>query len=179
MGPGRHTIVICVLLPLLHCSPQAPRPNHPPPPFESLEGDITQQEVEQALPKLSDGKSAAQAGWPADYIATEDGHKLFIWILALLLARLLDACFTSGRLPACISSALVTPFQKGFALDSANYRPIAVGQPLYRLYTIIMNDWLVTWSEQHHLRTPCKPASVPSNQPSITSLPSGISLTMP
>ena len=96
--------------------PSGDPPASAPPPVESLEGDITQQEVEQALPKLSNGKSAAQAGWPAEllwyvayYIDTEDGHRLTVWILAPLLARLLNACFISGRLPACISSALVTP----------------------------------------------------------------------
>ena len=54
-----------------------------------------------------------------------------------------------------MSSALVTPIhKKGPVADPANYRPIAVGEPLYRLYTIILNARLVAWSEEHGLRSP-------------------------
>ena len=64
-------------------------------------------------------------------------------MLAPILASFLNACFNQGRLPACVSSALVTPIhKKGPAGDPANHRPIAVGEPLYGLYTIILNDSL-------------------------------------
>ena len=71
-------------------------------------------------------------------------------MLAPILTAFLNACFVQGRLPACVSSALVTPVhKKGAVADTANYRPIAVGEPLYRLYTIILNARLVAWSEEH------------------------------
>ena len=45
-----------------------------------------------------------------------------------------------GRLLACVSLALATPVhKKGAVADAANHRPIAVGELLYRLYTIILN----------------------------------------
>ena len=69
-------------------------------------------------------------------------------------------------LPPCISSALVTPIhKKGCTLDAANYRPIAVGEPLYRLYTIILNKRLVGWSEEHQLRSPVQAGFRPGQSP--------------
>ena len=62
------------------------------------------------------------------------------------------------------------------ALDAANYRPIAVGKPLYRLYTIILNKRLVGWSEEHQLRSPFQAGFRPGQSPSITSSPCATSL---
>ncbi len=57
--------------------------------------------------------------------------------------------------PVCHMPGLVTPIhKKGCTLDPVNHRPIAVGEPLYRLYTIILNTRLVDWSEKHGLRSP-------------------------
>ena len=54
-------------------------------------------------------------------------------MLSPIIASFLNACFVQGRLPTCMSSALVTPIhKKGPVADPANYRPIAVGEPLYR-----------------------------------------------
>ena len=100
----------------------------------------------------------------------EDGSRHKVWVLAPLLIRFLNHCFRAGALPSCVSSALVTPIhKKGCTLDAANYRPIAVGEPLYRLYTIILNRRLVGWSEEHQLRSPVQ-AGQDSRQ-SITSSP--------
>lgn len=81
---------------------------------------------------------------------------------------------------ACVSSALVTPIhKKGPASDPANYRPIAVGGPLYRLYTIILNDRLVAWSEDMACAARFRLASAHANRPFITSSPCAISSTGP
>ena len=155
------------------CSPPAvrlrpvPQPatgSQPGPPLEDLEGDISLAEVKKALPRLANGKATGQAGWPAEllryaayHVQLEDGSKFKVWLLAPLLTALLNACFTKGVLPAGISSALVTPVhKKGCTMDPSNYRPIAVGEPLYRLYTIILNARLVAWSELHNLRSPAQ-----------------------
>ncbi len=88
----------------------------------------------------------------------ENGNMKTICMSAPLLTSMLNAFFLGGRNPACVSSGLVTPDHKtGCTLDPANYRPnrpIAVGQALYRLYTIILNARLVDWSEKHSLRSP-------------------------
>ena len=135
-----------------------------PPPVEDLEAPISQSEVEKALAKLSNGKATGKADWPAEllryaayYVEPEDGRRFKVWMLAPLLTSFLNACFRRGQLPACISSALVTPVhKKGCRLDPSNYRPIEVGEPLYRLYTIILNARLVAWSEEHKLRSPAQ-----------------------
>ena len=96
----------------------------------------------------------------------DKGSRQKVWILAPLLTRLLNLCFRSGLLPPCIASALVTPIhKKGCTLDTANYRPIAVGEPLYRLYTIIRNRRLVDWSEEHQLRSPTQAGFRPRQSP--------------
>ena len=124
----------------------------------SLDEAISLEEVERALPKLSNGKAAGHAGWPAELLRyaayyQENGKK--VWVLAPLLQQLLNQFFSSGRVPGCVSSALVTPIhKKGSTLDTANYRPIAVGEPLYRLYTIILNKRMVDWAERQGLRSP-------------------------
>ena len=84
--------------------------------------------------------------------AASDDGPVKVWPLAPLLIAMLDAFFQAGRVP---TSALVTPIhKKGNDLDTGNYMPIAVGEPLYRLYTITLIKRLVGWSEQHDLRSP-------------------------
>ena len=141
--------------------------------MDGLEAAITQAEVEKALPKLSNGKATGRAGWPAAllrhaayHVTLDNGRKVKVWMLAPILASFLNACFNQGRLPACVSSALVTPTHKmGPAGDPANYRPIAVGEPQYRLYTIVLNDRLVAWSEEHGLRSPDQAGFRPRQSP--------------
>ena len=78
-------------------------------------------------------------------------------MLAPLLADMLTAFFQGGWVPSCVTSALVTPIhKKGSDLDTANYRPIAVGEPLYRLYAIILNKRLVDWTESVGVRSPAQ-----------------------
>ena len=45
-------------------------------------------------------------------------------------------------------------FKKGDATDTANYRPIAGGEPLSRLYASILAQRLVQYTEQQDLRSP-------------------------
>lgn len=149
------------------------RPNLSP--RAAMESDISQREVELALPKLSNGKASGSAGWPAEllrhaaeYVTMENGSRHKVWILAPLLTRLLKRCFRTGSLPPCFASALVTPIRKkGCTLDTANYQlqPKAVGESLYRLYTIILNKRLLDWSEEHQLRSPIQAGFRPRLSP--------------
>ena len=93
-----------------------------------------------ALPCLPNGK----AGWPAEllcyaayHVQSDSGACVKVWALAPLLTAMLNDFFQSGTIPAYVTSALVTPIhKKGNDLDNANYRPIAIGEPLYRMSTI-------------------------------------------
>ena len=55
--------------------------------------------------------------------------------------------------------------KKGCTLAAANYRSIAVGEPLYRLYTIILNRRQVGWSEEHQLRSLVQAGFRPGQSP--------------
>ena len=125
---------------------------------------LSQRKVEQALPKLSNGK--ASGSHAAEYITMDNVSRQKVWILAPLLTGLWNRCFQSESLSPCIASALVTPIHnKGCTLDTANYRPIAVGEPLYRLHTIILNRRLVDWSEENQLRSPTQAGFRPRQSP--------------
>ena len=63
----------------------------------------------------------------------EDGKILKFHVLARPSAAILNAPFQRGILPDDVKSSRVTPgFKKGDKCDPANYRPIAVGEPLCR-----------------------------------------------
>ena len=116
-------------------------------------------------------------GWPAGKAAAACAvsHPAERWLqgqgldVGAYLAAFLNACFIQGRLPACVSSALVTPIhKKGAVAGTANYRPIAVGEPLCKLsklYTIILSARLVAWSEKHGLRSPVQASLRPGLLP--------------
>ena len=108
--------------------------------------------------KLSNGKAAGHAGWPAEllrYASYYQENARRAWVLAPLLWQLLNQFFSSGSVPSCVSSALVTPMhKKGSTLDTASHKSIAVGEPLCKLYTIILNKRMVDWAERQGLRSP-------------------------
>ena len=129
-----------------------------------LNDAITSGEVQAALPLLNNGKSCAKSGWPAELlryaykeVTMEDGKVSKLYVLAPVLAALLNSAFQSGTLPAAVKSSLITPvFKKGDESDTSNYRPIAVGEPLCRLYAAILNSRIVNWAETNGLRAPCQ-----------------------
>ena len=121
-------------------------------------------EVEAALPLLNNNRSGAKQGWPSELlryayqeVSGDDGKVSKFHVLSRVLAAILDAAFQSGVFPDAVKSSLVTPvFKKGDKSDPANYRPIAVGEPLCRLYAVILNRRIVSWSEDSGLRAPCQ-----------------------
>ena len=61
--------------------------------------------------------------------------------------------FESRHVPAVLCNALITPvYKKGDKLDTTNYRPIAVMDPLLKLYSSILNSWLVAFTERKQLQ---------------------------
>ena len=96
-----------------------------------LNDAITSGEVQAALPLLNNGKSVAKSGWPAELlryaykeVTMEDGKVSKLYVLAPILAALLNNAFQSGTLPAAVKSSLITPvFKKGDESDTSNHRP--------------------------------------------------------
>ncbi len=60
-----------------------------------------------------------------------------------------------GHVPDFANLAPVTPiFKKGDTTDTANYRPIAVSEPILRLYANILNARVISLTEECTLRAP-------------------------
>ncbi|DBB05480.1 TPA: hypothetical protein ACH3X1_012439 [Trebouxia sp. C0004] len=69
-------------------------------------------------------------------------------------AAMSNEAYSSGKVPIQWQTALSTPiFKNGDASDPANSRPIAVGEPLCRLYANILNHRLTQYTEQQQLCT--------------------------
>ena len=64
------------------------------------------------------------------------------------IQALFNEAYSAGKVPIQWQPALVWD-----ASDTANYRPIAVGEPLCRLYANILNQRLTQDTEQQQLRT--------------------------
>ena len=63
--------------------------------------------------------------------------------------------YSAGKVPIRWQTALVSPvFKHGDASDTANYRPTAIGAPLYRLYAKFLNRQLTRHTEQQRLCPP-------------------------
>ena len=132
----------------------------PPTPATVLNRLFTLEEAETGLQDLHNGRSAAALGYTSELLryaqltATPDdpapSH-----LLAPCLLILFNAAFTTGQVPQSWKSSLVTPiFKKGDATDTANYRPMAVGEPISRLYSSILVQRLVKYTEEQKLRSP-------------------------
>ncbi len=69
-------------------------------------------------------------------------------VLAPVLAAVLNAAFQSGTVPGSVNASLITPvYKKGSKVDPQNYRPIAVTEPILRLYASILNGRLLRYTE--------------------------------
>ena len=125
-----------------------------------LEAAITPGEVLEALHKLNNGRASGALGLPAEFLryaqagAAAGSHSgASEHLLLAALTAVLQAAFTAGRLPAQFNVGLVTPiFKKGDELDTNNYRPITVLEPIMRLYASILNARLVQYTESQGVR---------------------------
>ena len=148
--------------PPAHIADQLPLPHTPQPPAPPtcLDQPLTEAEVEVGLQKLHNGRSGALLGYTSELLryakltATEEDPAP-AHLLVPCLQLLFNAAFSTGAVPQSWKTSLVTPiFKKGDATDTANYRPIAVGEPLSRLYASILVQRLVQFTEQQDLRSP-------------------------
>ena len=148
--------------PPVHIADQLPLPHtpQPPAPATSLDHPLTQAEIEVALQKLHNGRSGALLGYTSELLryaklTATDEDPAPEHLLVPCLQLLFNTAFSTGSVPQSWKTSLVTPiFKKGDATDTANYRPIAVGEPLSRLYASILVQRLVHFTQQHDLRSP-------------------------
>lgn len=126
----------------------------------SLNVPLTSAEVQAALRTLHNGRSAGVSGLPAELLRYAIGlpdstGEPQPHILLPALTAVLNSMFQSGEVPAALNVSLVTPvYKRGPAAEPGNYRPIAVGEPLLRLYASILNRRVVQLTEREGLRAP-------------------------
>ena len=114
---------------------------------------------EAALSRLHNGRSCAMLGYTSELLryaklSATPKDPAPPHLLAPCLLVLFNAAFSTGQVPLSWKSSLVMPiFKKGDATDTANFRPIAVGEPISRLYAGILARRLVTYTEEQQLRS--------------------------
>jgi hypothetical protein len=125
-----------------------------------LNAPITLEEVMRGLKQLNNGRATGRLGLPAELLRYAQAPPTGDvprppHLLAPMLLEALNAAFRSGQVPARFNTGLVTPvYKRGDACEPGNYRPIAVTEPIMRLYAGILNRRLVQFTEQHRLRAP-------------------------
>jgi hypothetical protein len=144
----------------------ASTPANPPPEAYPLQGDplahpeeliaaFSCVEIELCLTSLANGRSPGLLGLPVEFFkyARPLGAHRSVHLLSELITDIFNLAFTTNSLPTVENVCLVTPiYKKGDAFDTGNYRPIAVGDSLVRLYSSVLNSRLVAFLEKHHLR---------------------------
>ena len=143
VGPSRNIIDHTTLSPIAY-------------PLVNDRGEISNQlftivEVEQGLMKLKNGRSYGFEGYPAELLQKaqrplEPDGTMNPHVLAPTLLAVLNGMFISGSSPRGHNVLKVTPVLKDSGksvLDPTNYRPIAVPEPVMRLYATLLNDRLV------------------------------------
>ena len=140
---------------------QLPMPTpQPPAPASCLGQSITEADIEVSLQMLHNGRSAALLGYTSELLRYA---KLVLTDADPAPEHLLLPCYRSSstqqsawaQCPSHGKTLLVTSILKrGDVTDTANYRPIAIGEPLCRLYASILVQRLVQYTEQQGLRSP-------------------------
>jgi hypothetical protein len=128
----------------------------------SLNSPFDAQEVQIALTRLHNGKSPGFGGLCSEFFryaqytpVDAEGRRLpAVNVLVECIMVLVNAVFANGVVPAQWDLSLITPVHKrGSAVNTANYRPIAVGEPLAKLYATLLHIRLDSYLEANRLRS--------------------------
>ena len=157
----------------LYSLPEEAYPARAQQPAELLNAELTLDEVLGALPRLHNGRASGRSGLPAELLRHAKAQSLSPrppspqppssqppfpqppsqHVLAPALLAVLNSMFRTGHVPPEVNCGLVTPvFKRGDQLQTANYRAIAVTEPIMRLYASILNQRLLDYTEQNSLR---------------------------
>lgn len=134
--------------------PEEAYPENLPQAAEYLNERVTQDEVETALYKLHNGR-AKSPQWASrqsfNTIPSYPARKANPSLSTPILTSLIDGLFYRGIVP--INGSLITPVYKtGDPFDTAHYRPIAVIEPIMRMYAGILNAGLMHYTEEQSLQ---------------------------
>ncbi|GLC35023.1 hypothetical protein PLESTM_000270700 [Pleodorina starrii] len=123
----------------------------------SLSAPFTLAEVIAALKSLRNHKSPGLELAPAECYkyATRSIENKEEFVLAPYLLRLLEHIRSTGDYPKQFEVSVITPLhKKGDAHDPSNYRGLAVGGALSKLYAFLLDRRLKAWGEGCGARSP-------------------------
>ncbi len=135
-------------------------PGHPPPEDHAgvgsanpsacecseLNADITLAEIAAVVKRLKRNKAAGLDGIKAEYIV--DAYQILAPYLLRTFNQLLDNTF-----PVELSVGVIHPiFKSGDPTDPGNYRGITVGPVLAKMFAMILDQRIATWTENNNLR---------------------------
>lgn len=102
--------------------------------------------VEAGIHKMKRGKATVG-------LLTVDALQVAAPVLSACIAALFNACCDAGCLPGTWALCQVSAVHKaGDPTAAANYRGLAVGTPLAKLYASLLRELLDPWTERHGLR---------------------------
>lgn len=127
---------------------------------EQMNEPLQLEEVCAALHKAHPGRAAGPDGIRMEFLkgayeleATERGRVKKRYVLLPVLHAVLNAVFVSGEYPSAWSAATLSAvFKKGDPDDLDNYRGIAVGPALGKLFSMVLNSRLDVHAEGYGLR---------------------------
>ena len=138
--------------------PPAAYPQQPLEPAACLNVAISEEEVQAGLIGLHNGRAKGMQGLPSELfryakLEPDPEQPPPVHVLAPILTQVWNAAFQVGVVPTQVNGGLVTPvFKKGDPLCTDNCRPIAVTEPVMRLYASILNARLVNFTEDNDYR---------------------------
>lgn len=116
--------------------------------FEELDCPITEKEIVDAIKRLKKEKSHG-----TDLLINEYFIEFKDYLVPIIL-RLFNRILSSGFFPNMWAQCIIIPvFKKGDALDPNNYRGISLVSCFCKLFTSILNQRLLTWSDANDVIT--------------------------
>eukprot|EP00105_Crassostrea_gigas_P042815 XP_019926963.1 PREDICTED: uncharacterized protein LOC109619995 [Crassostrea gigas] len=116
--------------------------------FEELDKDIDVEEIKVVIKKLKKGKSHGDDCLLNEYFI--EFEEYLLPILLKLFNCILQTCF----FPESWSSSIIVPvFKKGDKSDPNNYRGISLVSNMCKLFTSVLNNRLITWSDENDVIT--------------------------
>eukprot|EP00745_Piridium_sociabile_P014687 TRINITY_DN21651_c0_g1_i6.p1 TRINITY_DN21651_c0_g1~~TRINITY_DN21651_c0_g1_i6.p1 ORF type:complete len:655 (+),score=42.51 TRINITY_DN21651_c0_g1_i6:130-2094(+) len=109
-----------------------------------LDGEISQDEIRNAINRMKNGKAAGPDGLPSDFfLRTQD-------VFVKLMYPLFNRVFDSGEYPQSWTKAVIFPLhKKGNSRKTDNYRGISLLNIISKLYSAVINNRLNMFSESH------------------------------
>ena len=113
---------------------------------DSLNQDITYQEVYEAVYRAKLRKAAGFDGIPSEVLRYD--------ICIELLHKIISYCFKNGEVPTEWTKGIINPIPKSDTQDARNplsYRGISLLSVPYKIYADILNQRLTKWLEENKL----------------------------